>query len=136
MHGAGKTRKLETKSMKEYGWYAHLVQDDCACPNHFNAHTHGLLETFGHTDLQCCMPMDGNILMHIWHQIVDITIRKSKLLRTDYDYFIFDTNGYAVRFINATECGRPVLRMIIPNKFGKYEGPMFADQLTMLEHNP
>lgn len=130
-HGKKALQKVEIKSMKKYGWYAHLVFDDCDFPNHTNFHTHGVYESFGHLDFQCCFPFpDPNILMTILHAIVnDIKGGRSFIANVGYDGYI--QGGYLVRFMEATENDRIVLRLLVPNAQGTYEGGPFAEQLRM-----
>lgn len=133
-YGEKALQKLERSSIIKYGWYAHVVEDDCAAPNHFNLHTHGLMELYGHYDLQCCMPMDPNRIMTVFHDVIDSIVKKGGKILPNFDYPQFLTNGYQVRFILARECGRNVLRMLIPDKAGRYDSPIYKEQLTMLDH--
>lgn len=48
-----------------------------------------------------------------------------------YDKII---QNYKVEFINAKESGRSVLRLLIPDANGKYEG-VYAEQLTKLNNS-
>jgi hypothetical protein len=47
----------EQALMKKYGWLVHFVPGSEGVPFGMNIHTHGLLESFGHLDLQICLNM-------------------------------------------------------------------------------
>lgn len=111
-----------------YGWYGEQVLDACDSPNHFNLRTIGVLENLGHPDFQCCFPAPAQTIMSIFHHIID-DIRTGKRFESNVDYPDYITGGYMLRFMDAIEGDRRVLRMLVPNKDGKYEGGEFAEQL-------
>lgn len=125
--------KHDKEAMEEHGWYAHVIPSGDNTPFGYNYHTHGLERSYEHLNIQIVMQLDP----HIAHQIVaDIIaeIKKGKRFVIDTDYPNLVGGGYMVRFIDATECGRPVLRLLVPDKNGKYEGD-YAKQFTMLDSN-
>ena len=122
----------EQLQMSTHGWYIHVIDEDDDAPNHYNAHTHGLKETFGHPDLQICLPLPTETVVDIFHLLVR-GIKKgiSYLPDRSFDDVL---EGYEVKFIQAKECDRDVLRLLLPNKYGTYSGDIFEAQFTMLEH--
>jgi hypothetical protein len=130
-YGMEAVEKMQEEAIKKYGWYAHFVQDDPRCPANTNAHTHHVMESFGHKDFQICL----NIRPELSHMILaDAISQVKKGVKFEpgkkYDKIIAN---YQVEFIEAIETGRPVLRILIPDKNGKYEG-MYAEQLTKLNN--
>lgn len=118
----------EARMMQEFGWYAHMVLDDDSCPNNTNFHTHGIEEKFGHPDFQICIQMHPNIVMGFFHLLVD-RIKQGKEYSPGVVYDDL-TEGYPTQFIFAKECGRVVLRMLVTNKEGTYEGDIYEAQTT------
>jgi hypothetical protein len=133
-------QKLEQKNKEKYGWVFHVVVEHPIYGT--EVHTHGLLEKYGHPDLQLCFdflkcfPPDrgkqviSNILWDFVNRIKDgetfsAEQRVSGILK-----------GYDVRLVAATENQRPVLRIIIPDKDGNLDLMMlegyFADQFKGL----
>lgn len=111
-HGIDAVRKMQKESIIKYGWYVHFVQDP-RCPANTNAHTHHVMESFKHKDFQICLKKG-------------VKYEPGK----KYDNII---EKFKVEFIEVTEGGRSVLRILIPDENGKYEG-MYAEQLTKLNN--
>lgn len=115
------------EDMAMFGWYAHYVPDDDQCPGGINYHTHGLIESYGHKDLQIVFPLDMNMCHSIATEVVDKIKAGAKFVPdTFYDEIL--GNGYKVQFIEAKECDRDVLRILIPDKDHQYKGN-YAKQL-------
>lgn len=115
--GRTKLEEWEKKSIKEYGWYSHIVVDDPDCPYHYNIHTHGLKENFNHPDLQICIPLDPKIAHGIIWNIID-QIKKGityEIGKPIIDEEIL-TEGFPFLLIVAKECDRDVLRIIISDE--------------------
>ena len=130
-YGREVSEEFERESLEKYGWYAHMVTDnDPQSPTGVNIHTHALAELWNHPDFQCVFPIDPRIVMTVWHQIIN-DIKKGKFFEANIDYEGYLQGGYKIRFIEAKECGRQVLRMLICDKEGKYEGGNFAKQLEV-----
>jgi thiaminase len=134
--GREAVEKMQEDCIKKYGWYAHYIMDDNNCPANTNAHTHHVLESFGHKDFQICLNVKPEIFNMIFTSLVD-EVKKGAKYESGKKYGkIID--GYKVEFIDAIESGRSVLRVLIPDENGKYKGP-YAVQLTKLnnaEFNP
>ena len=114
--GLEAVEKQEAKNMKTLGWYAHIVTDDPDYPYHFNYHTHGLIESFNHLDLQICCPIPPQVAH-------DIAISVIKLIKEGKSFEAGDTafeviENYPVTFAKARECDRDVLRIILPDHTG------------------
>lgn len=118
--------------MEKYGWVGHYVFDDIKCPFETNYHTHGLQENFGHKDIQICVPADQHALHGIANLIVN-RIKGGEVFEPGKVYTDILAGGLKTYFIEAKELGRPVLRLILPDKNGEVEG-MFKQQLEMLDN--
>jgi hypothetical protein len=126
--GAEAVRERERKAMEKMGWYVHFVPGDKNFPYDMNVHTHGVEETFKHPDIQICAGLPSAIALSILTTAVEDYIRKGKEFKAGkfYDGLIKpapDLEGVLkmeVLFLEATENGRPVLRMILPGKLGEF----------------
>lgn len=110
--------------MNRHGWIVDSVFDlekNVAC----DTHTHGLREKFGHPDLQCVLPMNPKIIHAIFCTIVN-KIKKGQTFKSRkcYSGIIKD---YKVRFVEAVESDRKVLRMILPDQHGKLHQELMED---------
>lgn len=122
-HGKEAVDKMEQESIKKYGWYAHVVPSGDYVentPTGFNMHTHHLPESFDQLNLQIVVPVPpekANVFLHILHNAIDNYVRKGIKLEAGKEYDdIFE--NFKVTFAHARENGRPVLRMILPDKDG------------------
>ena len=131
-HGLEWVEEREREAILKHGWYAHWVFDDPKCPFEVNFHTHGV-ESYGHRNLQLCMKMNPQVVMSFFHIIID-RIKKGEEFLPDVDYPDIAAGGYMVRFIETKECGRDMLRIIIPAKDGTYDKEPYSLQLTMLDN--
>lgn len=103
---------------KKHGWFAHYVFDDPSCPYKVNIHTHGL-EKYGHRDLQVCFPIPKEIIHNILIDIVE-EIKKGKKYVAGIKYSGIIKN-YDLEFSQSEENGRPVMRIIFPDKHGNIQ---------------
>ncbi len=87
-----------------------------------------MLENLGHKDFQCCFPIHAQQVMTFFHAIIN-DIRSGKSFISEVDYPGYIHRDYMVRFMDAIEDGRPVLRLLIPNVDGEYKGGAFEEQL-------
>lgn len=104
--------------MVKFGWFAHAVTDEKNATG-FNYHTHGLPESFDHLDLQITLPVDPLICHGIAVTIIERITKGEKFKDGQVDHKVIE--DYPVKFINATECERPVLRIILPDEQGNLE---------------
>jgi hypothetical protein len=110
--------------MKTVGWHAHIVAEDPSAPYGANYHTHGLVESFGHLDIQVVFPIDPRTIHGIVKKLIDQIKDGKKFKHGDrVDGVIQSATDieYQVLLINAIEGGRNVLRMIIPDAAGNLE---------------
>jgi hypothetical protein len=110
----------EKECMERDGFYAHLIADATDCPLGFNAHTHGLLKTWRHRELQIVFPVSPKVAMALFWNCVD-KIKLGKKFKNGSVVSDIAGNGYKVKFIKAKESGRDVLRMILPDKAGNLD---------------
>lgn len=110
--------KMAEKAMAKCGWYAHLVGGDDCSPTGFNYHTHGFVESFDHLDIQIVLPMPQDLCHSVANTVVKNIKKKGQKYSPGklYDNIM---KGYNVEFQYATECGRRVLRLLLPDKNGK-----------------
>ena len=132
INGIDGLEKLELELIKKHGWYGHFVQDDLKCPYGVNAHTHNLKEAYNHKDIQVCLNIDPAIIHGLFHSIVD-EIKKGVKFESGIEYDNVFSGVFKAKFVDAFECGRQVLRLLIPDPNGKYEGK-YAEQLTKLNN--
>ena len=107
----------EAECMVKYGWYAHFVDDDSDFPYHVNCHTHGLEKKYGHPDFQICFPLPVEIAHSILSNLANAVKAGDLFLANDKRYSNILGNNFDIKLIEATECGRTVLRVILPDKF-------------------
>jgi len=115
--GMDEVEAHQKKNMEEYGWYAHFVTDEDEAPYGYNIHTHGLDITCKHLDLQICCPIPAEVAHSIMITIVD-KIKKGKVFSSGEPAITGIIQNYRVLFVEATECNRPVLRVILPDPTG------------------
>jgi len=101
------------------GWYAHVVEDDPTVPGGFNYHTHGVAGSWLHLDFQIIARIDKGTAHAIARDLVE-RVRAGESLqpgRVLHDVI----RGLPVRLIRARECGRDVLRVVLPDPSGSIE---------------
>lgn len=119
----------EEEMLEKYGWYAHHVFDDPDFPS--NIHTHGLPETQNHHDLQIVLGLPGELGHGFLINAIELIKKGIELIPGEYYKEICtDKEGkdLLVLIKEATECDRKVLRLIFPDKYGKYEDGELAYQ--------
>jgi len=110
-------RQREDAQLARHGWFSHYVFDDHGTPTGMNIHTHGVLESFGHPDFQLILPLATDVA----HQILANLVAEVKAGRR---FKAGDTageiiHGFDLGFAAATEGGRDVLRVIVPDPEGR-----------------
>jgi len=105
--------------MTKYGFYAHFVFDDDFdnSPSGVNLHTHGVTKSLGHPDFQITVSLPIEVASGIFHNLYDRVKAGDRFKEGDEAADILG-GGFKVTFINAVECGRPVLRVILPDPKG------------------
>jgi hypothetical protein len=131
--------RWEETQLRKVGWIAHCVFPRVDAPNEndnypsgVNYHTHGLLGSFNHPDIQICFPASMESLHGIANAVIH-EIKKGKKFEAGVKYYDIMQPPYAVEFIKARECGRDVLRLLIPDKNGEYKQHPYDKQLTLLD---
>jgi len=123
-------RKWEQESLEKFGWYVHYVGDDREVPTGFNAHTHGLENKYNHLDLQIVCPLPQHVAHGIFWNIVNRIATGEKFKAGDVVSDIAG-NGYKVKFVNAWENDRLLLRVIIPDKHHHLDRDNLTDNLEL-----
>lgn len=105
--------------IEKYGFLIHYVPgpDDW-----INAHTHGLAESMGHADLQIVFPLRPEQAASFFHGVVDKIRAGAKYKAGDVEMGVLldkHERPIPLEFSDATECDRPVLRVLIPDQFGR-----------------
>lgn len=132
IEGLAKVDAAAERAMLTTGWYAHCVPNSDKTPYGFNYHTHGMERSFQHKNIQIVLPIDFQVAHSLATAIIN-EVKKGKKFEAGVEYEGIMANGFKVKFVDAIESQRPVLRLLIPDKNGKYKG-QFAAQLTMLDN--
>lgn len=111
-----------------FGWAAHYVPLEDA----INYHTHGVQETFGHLDFQIVLPVGMGSAHAIANSLID-SLAQGRGFQEDKLYDGFLGNGYLLKFKRFTECGRPVLRVILPDVNGLFPGDVGCDEKYLMQ---
>jgi hypothetical protein len=108
----------EQAQYEKNGWVAHYVfDDDPQVPEGMiNCHTHGLVESLNHPDFQIVLPLPPETAHGILRTLVE-RIREGDQFRPG-DLADEIIREYQVAFAMATECDRPVIRVILPASDG------------------
>jgi len=117
--GMDKLLERDAKAFKKYGWVAHFVFDP-EYPLGMNYHTHGVPESFNHPDFQVCLPLQNEVVHSIVSTLVD-RVKAGESFKAGQKVSEVIGNDMLVTFKEAEECGRPVLRVIFPDKSGSLE---------------
>ena len=113
-------REKAQKAMEDFGWYIHCVQDNDG--NYVEYHTHGLLATFGHIDLQIVSVPDLSYMKayDILTSIISSIINKEKFTNNDTLTIEEEYTLYKMKMVMEKEFPRPLLRIIIPDENNLY----------------
>jgi len=120
--------------IEKVGWYVHYVFDDDSTPNEVNIHTHGLVEKYNHPDIQICFALPQKVAHGVlWAAVNQIADGVVFTTRKRFEHVLTD---YDVVFANAVENGRPVLRMILPDKNNNFNTDPYYSQWEGTDSNP
>lgn len=128
----------QDRMMGQYGFYCHYVFGSPDEPNKVNIHTHGVLESFQHPDLQMVLPLPQKVALNIFHNIVDRIKEGEVFIPNSIVYGVIKT--LPVKFMAAQEGDRDVLRIIFPDKQGiieqEYMDHNYAQQYEGCSYDP
>jgi hypothetical protein len=120
----------EQQCIRDYGFYVHYMVEDPNQPYQIDAHTHGLMETFDHSDLQIVLPLPQETTIKLFQVAVDMLKTGTRFQPyKKYPNVIEDSD---VVFIPVSDGKVSYLRMIIADEAGVLEkdkmDPTFALQ--------
>ncbi len=137
----------ENSALQQYGYYVHAVFGDPSTPFGDNIHTHGL-DNIGHLDLQVVAPMGVGEAHAYITQVAKLVVDGHKFSSGDRVMLAegkvvldsgFNTDKLIVKLVSATESGRDVLRIILPDPNGNLDlldlSSPYADQYEGVENN-
>ena len=138
-------RKWEQANMQNHGWIIHFVaQGDESSPTGFNAHTHGLQQNYDHADFQVVIPLPQQVVHTIMITLADRVKAAERFQAGQTVADVIEGGGrltgqeLLVKLVDATEGGRPVLRVILPDPNGKLDlgeiNAQYARQYADLAH--
>jgi hypothetical protein len=110
-------QRRDDAALAKYGWSAHLVFDDGDSPTGWNMHTHGLRDNYDHPDFQIILPLTPEVAHDILTNLADAVKASRRFAAGDTASGII--HGFDLGFADATEGGRPVLRVIVPDPEGR-----------------
>lgn len=127
-------KQMESRQemMDRHGWIVDSIFDNklgIIC----DTHTHGLTDSFSHPDLQCVLPMDPKVIHALFCAIVN-KIKNGQVFRAGKCYSGIVKN-YKVRFVEAIESDRRVLRMILPDQNGKLHRELMEDAIFKSQYD-
>lgn len=112
--GADSVLKWQTEMLEKHGWYIHYIIETS------NHHTHGLTDKFNHPDLQIALNIDPKIVNSIFHRVVELIKKGRAFSHNDVVEHIIKA-PFKVKFVNAKEEQRDVLRIILPDSSGNLD---------------
>jgi len=123
------------EDIEKHGFCVHFVIYTAKPPSrrrYQSIHTHGLEQSQGgHYDLEITLPVSGEDAAEVISNVVD-KIKKGKEFR-DGDIVSGILVGYDVKFVKRKESGRDILRILLPDRDGRYPehadcDPRFSEQ--------
>jgi hypothetical protein len=112
--------RWQDEMIEKCGFYVHGVAPEL--PDEFpNFHTHGLVESFGHPDLEIVFPLDPGLVQKIFWSAVRLIKAGGRLEPGQSG--VTGLCSVPVELRASRECGRDVVRLIFPDKNGGFEGP-------------
>lgn len=118
---------IMAENIKKYGWQGHYVaatgspdEPDDLREGYVNYHTHGLPESLGQPDLQIVIPLPPELAHQLFWTFVDrMKAGETFVADQKVEKIIQD---YPLLLKAAKECGRDVLRVVFPDKAGRFPG--------------
>lgn len=119
-HGFEAMAQKEAEFIEKYGWYVHFIDDDPNMPLGVNFHTHGVSETFKHRDFQIVLPLQSGVAHTVFAEVVD-RVNKGEIFEHNEATDDVIGNDFKVKFVNALDGDRRVLRIILPDSSGSLD---------------
>ena len=116
----------EIDAMKKSGFYVHYVSP-IPGSEFVNFHTHGFRKSWDHPDFQIIIPIPPKVGHSLFWDLVDRVKAGEKF--KDGDEVDELVRNFPVRLVTARETGRDVLRIIIPDKDGRFPGDAGVSEL-------
>lgn len=108
-------KKWEMSQIAKHGFYVHQVI--CNSNVLYDCHTHGLVKSFGHNELQIVLTLDEQVAMIIMHILVDKI--KNGTIFMDGDLVDGVIKGRSVKIVERKDSfGDVVMRVIFPDPNG------------------
>lgn len=123
-NGLNNLMDKQKSDMEKYGWVVHYVH--ATAPGEaFSYHTHGVLESFGHPDLEITLPLEPKMVHPIICDMVE-QIKEGRKFEAGnkYDKVL---RGFMVKAIVASDEGRPLIRILLPDPKGRFPGDKKCD---------
>lgn len=111
------------------GWIIHYVANGAVCAKGgevekgflqyaCNAHSHGLKKLYGHSDFQVVLELDVKETARIINTLGKAVRDGEKFAAGDFVEGIYE--NCLIRLDAAQECGRKVLRVVVPDKDNRF----------------
>ena len=112
--------------MKKYNWIIHVICNGYRTDQMRNCHTHGM-EKYQHMDFQIVLNYPDDHIGYLLNTICEKVVRGERFSAGDMVAGLYE--DCAIRLDSAIESGRPVLRLIIPDKYNRFpEEPLCMEE--------
>lgn len=137
---ANNTKKRVTKGIN---WIVHYVTDSICdmCgdnntphfkPNLCNAHTHGLRELYGHPEFQFVLNIGMKTVLPILNHL-GLMVKSGRRFKAG-DSVSGIILGYDIRLFEATDNGKKVLRVVVPDQYNRFPDDEDCEAVYNLQH--
>ena len=137
---ANNTKKRVSKGIN---WIVHYVADShcdmCGGDNtpHFkpylcNVHTHGMRELYNHPEFQFVLNLGYNKVLRILN-ILGLMVQDGRRFRVGESVSNVLV-GYDIRLFEATDNGKKVLRVVIPDQYNRFPDDENCEDVYKLQH--
>ncbi|MFV1010082.1 DUF4262 domain-containing protein [Bacillus cereus] len=106
----------EKEMLQEHGWHTHCILAEDNDGTHANYHTHGLVETYNHRDLQIVLNIDPEVAQDIFYTIIE-EIKHGERFEQGIEYNSI-IEGFPIIMKTFKEMNREVLRILLPDERG------------------
>jgi len=130
-NGLEDMRTKQDELMKKYGWIVHYIISDADYPFSVNVHTHGFPSKFKHPDMQLCVPISQENAQGImWNLAKRLETGDTFQPNEKYNDII---EGFPVLICHAMENSRDILRVVFPDKNGRFDTEFSLTQIKDLK---